>query len=98
MQGRKSRHKHRLRVQKGRNIVNVTQSAGARTGQGGNAFAINASDVGVVRRMSGLDNGVILGTWRRPDFSDAPKKARLVPSLSSLFSRLDFYKIEIIFL
>ncbi|MGX4586217.1 hypothetical protein [Paenibacillus chitinolyticus] len=31
------------------NKVNVNQSAKARTGQGGNAFAINASDVGVVR-------------------------------------------------
>lgn len=31
------------------NKVNVWQSSKARTGQGGNAFAINASDVGVVK-------------------------------------------------
>jgi hypothetical protein len=33
----------------GKNIVRVRQSTRASTGQGGNAFAINASDVGVVR-------------------------------------------------
>ncbi|WP_164515096.1 hypothetical protein [Paenibacillus lentus] len=33
----------------GRNVVHVTQSARSSTGQGGNSFAINASDVGVVR-------------------------------------------------
>ncbi|SDD01868.1 hypothetical protein SAMN02799630_02076 [Paenibacillus sp. UNCCL117] len=32
-----------------RNAVKVGQRARASTGQGGNAFAINASDVGVVR-------------------------------------------------
>lgn len=31
------------------NTVKVKQKARASTGQGGNAFAINASDVGVVR-------------------------------------------------
>ncbi|MCZ8511319.1 hypothetical protein O9H85_02470 [Paenibacillus filicis] len=37
------------KAQQSKNAVRVKQSAQARTGQGGNAFAINASDVGVVR-------------------------------------------------
>ncbi|NEN82145.1 hypothetical protein [Paenibacillus elgii] len=46
-----SQHKQWRHHQKGNenNKVNVWQSSKARTGQGGNAFAINASDVGVVK-------------------------------------------------
>ncbi|AEI43565.1 hypothetical protein [Paenibacillus mucilaginosus] len=36
-------------LKKKRISVDVRQSASARTGQGGNPIAINASDVGVVR-------------------------------------------------
>ncbi|MFS0839011.1 hypothetical protein [Paenibacillus sp. 1P03SA] len=53
-QGRKHRHGKDTKVKFTKvktthNTVNVKQSARAHTGQGGNAFAINASDVGVVR-------------------------------------------------
>jgi len=44
---RKSNSKSKMR--NGKNVVNVTQRARARSGQGGNVFAINASDVGVIR-------------------------------------------------
>ena len=44
---RKNHHLQRRVI--GRNIVTVNQYSRASTGQGGNAFAINASDVGVVR-------------------------------------------------
>ncbi|CAG7614528.1 hypothetical protein PAESOLCIP111_01719 [Paenibacillus solanacearum] len=43
---KQSKKKHK---RSGKNTVNVRQSANARTGQGGNAFAFNGSDVGVVR-------------------------------------------------
>jgi hypothetical protein len=46
---RSKRSVNRVVKKEGRNTVNVKQSARASTGQGGNAFAINASDVGVVR-------------------------------------------------
>ncbi len=39
----------RSRVRRKRISVDVRQSSSARTGQGGNPIAINASDVGVVR-------------------------------------------------
>jgi hypothetical protein len=41
--------KKRTGVQSKRIVVRVEQSSSARTGQGGNPIAINASDVGVVR-------------------------------------------------
>ncbi|MCG7408745.1 hypothetical protein MH117_15035 [Paenibacillus sp. ACRRX] len=44
-----SKVQRKTRTREGSNRVNVKQSASASTGQGGNAFAINASDVGVVR-------------------------------------------------
>ncbi|SEF68969.1 hypothetical protein [Paenibacillus sp. UNC499MF] len=55
------KHKHEkkhtkvkvTKVKKSRNTVIVKQAAKARTGQGGNAFAINASDVGVVKTNVG---------------------------------------------
>ncbi|WP_217559316.1 hypothetical protein [Paenibacillus sp. GbtcB18] len=55
------KHKHEkkhvkvkvTKVKKSRTTVIVKQAAQARTGQGGNAIAINASDVGVVRTKVG---------------------------------------------
>jgi hypothetical protein len=44
---KKSKNRHHWK--NGKNTVKVNQSARAQTGQGGNVFAINASDVGVVR-------------------------------------------------
>ncbi|MCS7459351.1 hypothetical protein N0M98_04295 [Paenibacillus doosanensis] len=41
--------RHHKTKKEGKNTVVVKQHSSARTGQGGNAFAINASDVGVVR-------------------------------------------------
>lgn len=47
MRAKTKRNRHHSKD--GKNVVKVNQSSHARTGQGGNAFAINASDVGVVR-------------------------------------------------
>lgn len=46
-----SRTSRRTHTSDGKNTVIVRQSADARTGQGGNAFAINGSDVGVVKTV-----------------------------------------------
>lgn len=43
------RKRKKTRVVDPKNTVLVKQSSHASTGQGGNAFAINASDVGVIR-------------------------------------------------
>ncbi|MGE6226885.1 hypothetical protein [Paenibacillus chitinolyticus] len=55
--GRRHEKKHAkvnvTKVKKSRTTVIVKQAAKARTGQGGNAFAINASDVGVVKTKVG---------------------------------------------
>jgi|GEM_PF-899609 len=45
--------KNSVKWNSGNTFVNTTQSASASINQGGNAFAINASDIGVVRIRPG---------------------------------------------
>lgn len=50
---RKSSNKNIVKWGNGKTNIRVGQSANASIGQGGNAFAINASEIGVVRIRPG---------------------------------------------
>ncbi|CAM4499470.1 hypothetical protein FHS16_005577 [Paenibacillus endophyticus] len=47
------KHGNSVKKDNGKTFVNVKQGANASINQGGNAFAINASDIGVVRVRPG---------------------------------------------
>ncbi|WP_029192756.1 hypothetical protein [Paenibacillus harenae] len=51
--GKKSKRSNVVKWGNGKTKVNVNQSAFAFINQGGNAFAINATDIGVVRIRPG---------------------------------------------
>ncbi|MCA0757710.1 hypothetical protein KP806_21845 [Paenibacillus sp. N4] len=52
---KKSKKTNNVKWDNSKTFVNVKQGASAKINQGGNAFAINASDIGVVRVRPGQE-------------------------------------------